>query len=61
MKKGTDETEFERHMRFKNEQEQEKLRELKENVESEKRKQRATMSIEDLIKTEIHAKADEAA
>ena len=60
MKKGGVETEFERHMRQKREKEEADLQEMKDNIESERRKARATMSIDELIKTEVHDKADEA-
>lgn len=53
LKEGGYETEFERHMRLKNFVEEKKLREYKEQIEDEKRRMRTTMSIEDLIRTQI--------
>lgn len=59
LKQGGYETEFERHMRLKNQAEERKLREIKEQTEVAKRKARTTMSLEELIEQEVRKPAQD--
>lgn len=58
-KEGGYETEFERHMRLKNQAEEDKLRKMNQQIEEEKRRRRTTMSVEQLIHEEVHQAAHE--
>ena len=58
-KEGGYETEFEKHMRIKNRAEEEKLRKIQEEIDDERRRRRSTMSLQELVETEVHSAADE--
>lgn len=58
-KEGGYETEFEKHMRLKNRAEEDKLRKIKAEIEDERRRKRCTMSLQELVETEVHKAADE--
>lgn len=60
LKDGGFESDFEKHVREKQALDRQLAESLELKIEEEKRKLRCTMSIQELIRTEVHNAADEA-
>ena len=59
LKEGGFETDFEKHMKAKQAMEDAISQRMENKIEEEKRRQRCTMTIEELLKTEIYDAVDE--